>query len=76
MTRPYRLGWVVALWAVGAAWGVREANAQGAQGTFDDVSPTLGELVPDVEVLDEKGEPFELRGFRGRHTVLVLGCLT
>jgi hypothetical protein len=43
---------------------------------FDDASPALGELAPDVVVLDEKGEPFELRSITGSHTVLVLGCLT
>jgi len=76
MTRSYRLGWALALWASGAAWGGRLANAQGALAAFDDAAPALGELAPDVVVLDEKGEPFDLRSFKGSHTVLVLGCLT
>ena len=36
----------------------------------------IGMELPDVAVYDAKGEKFELRRLRGRHTVLVFGCLT
>jgi len=31
---------------------------------------------PDVTVVDEEGNEFSLRSERGKHVVLVFGCLT
>ena len=38
--------------------------------------PFLNKEAPDVEVYDEKGNPFRLAQSRGKHTVVVFGCLT
>lgn len=76
MTKSFSLLLALALWMGGAALGVRSVTAQGALAGFDDASPALGELVPDVTVFDEDGKPFELRSFKGGYTVVVFGCLT
>ena len=36
----------------------------------------LGKEAPGVTVLDENGEEFSLKSVRGKHVVLVFGCLT
>ena len=38
--------------------------------------PAIGAKLPDVTALDENGNEISLRSMRGRHTVLVFGCLT
>ena len=39
--------------------------------------PKVGSLIPDVSVFDSEGRNFILReNFKGRHTVIVFGCLT
>ena len=39
--------------------------------------PGIGELVPDVQVVDDRGNPVNIREVAtGQYTVLVLGCLT
>ena len=38
--------------------------------------PKLGSTVPDLKAWDADGKPFELRSTRGKHTVIVFGCLT
>ena len=39
--------------------------------------PDIGELVPDIEVVDDHGNPVNIREVAtGQFTVLVLGCLT
>ncbi len=44
---------------------------------YFDVAPDIGELVPDIEVVDEQGNPVNIREVAtGQYTVLVLGCLT
>ena len=41
------------------------------------VAPEIGELVPDLAIVDDKGHPVQLRELtRGHYTVLTLGCLT
>ncbi len=39
--------------------------------------PGIGELVPDVQVVNDRGDPVNIREVAtGQYTVLVLGCLT
>lgn len=38
--------------------------------------PRVGERVPDVVGYDAAGERFELSRLRGKHAVIVFGCLT
>lgn len=39
-------------------------------------SSLLGKDAPNVQVYDEKGNGFRLAQSRGKHTVVVFGCLT
>jgi hypothetical protein len=40
-------------------------------------APQLGELVPDLVLVDDEGNPANLRELtEGHYTVLTLGCLT
>ena len=39
-------------------------------------TPLIGKTAPDVEVYDSKGNPFRLAQSRGKHTVIIFGCLT
>lgn len=39
-------------------------------------NPLIGKLAPDVQVYDASGNPFRLAQSRGKHTVVVFGCLT
>ena len=44
---------------------------------FYSTVPGIGELVPDVEVVNDRGDPVNIREVAtGQYTVLVLGCLT
>ena len=76
MTQSFSFRLALILWVGGAAFGVRTVTAQSALAGFDDNSPELGDLVPDIAILDQEGKPFELRSFTGSYTVLVFGCLT
>ena len=39
--------------------------------------PQIGELIPDVEIVDDQGKPVGLRELtQGHYTVMTLGCLT
>ena len=41
------------------------------------VAPEIGEMVPDLAIVDDKGHPVHLRELtQGHYTVLTLGCLT
>jgi hypothetical protein len=39
-------------------------------------APKVGEPLPDVTVYDDAGREFPLASLRGKHAVLVFGCLT
>ena len=39
-------------------------------------SPFLGQQAPDPECFDAEGNPFRPSQTRGKHTVVVFGCLT
>lgn len=44
---------------------------------FYSTVPGIGERVPDVEVVNDRGDPVNIREVAtGQYTVLVLGCLT
>ncbi len=41
------------------------------------LAPQVGEMVPDLAIVDDKGHPVHLRELtQGHYTVLTLGCLT
>ena len=43
---------------------------------FDELSPSIGQPLPDVTIYNARGEEFPLRNLRDHHTVLLFGCLT
>ena len=44
---------------------------------FYSTVPGVGELVPDIQVVNDRGDPVNIREVAtGQYTVLVLGCLT
>lgn len=61
---------------------VFESTAQAQRRSRGDVGgrgsmPKVGDLLPDVEAFDSNGKPFSLRlKTKGRHAVVVFGCLT
>ena len=62
--------------AVQAQPGDAESPRERVNRAFDEKSPAVGELLPDVDAVDGEGRPFRLSSLRGSHTVLVFGCLT
>ena len=53
----------------------KEFETSGNEG-FLKRSSFIGKDSPDVEVYDADGIPFRLAQSRGKHTVVVFGCLT
>ena len=53
-----------------------------AQGTppqvrFAEDAPKVGDLIPDLTLVDDQGNPASLRDLtRGHYTTITLGCLT
>jgi cytochrome oxidase Cu insertion factor (SCO1/SenC/PrrC family) len=45
-------------------------------GTLERAGLKVGQQMPDVIVYDENGEKFPLSSVKGKHAVLVFGCLT
>ena len=44
---------------------------------FLSTAPGIGELLPDIQVVNDRGDPVNIREVAtGQYTVLVLGCLT
>ena len=44
---------------------------------FYSTVPGIGERVPDIQVVNDRGDPVNIReAATGQYTVLVLGCLT
>jgi hypothetical protein len=40
-------------------------------------APQVGDLIPDLTIVDDQGNPASLREItRGHYTVMTLGCLT
>ena len=36
----------------------------------------LGQALPDLNIFDENGKKFSLKSIKGKHTVVVFGCMT
>ena len=44
---------------------------------FYNTAPGVGEMLPDIQVVNDRGDPVNIREVAtGQYTVLVLGCLT
>ncbi len=44
---------------------------------FDAAAPQIGEPLPDLTLVDDQGNPANIRDItRGHYTVMTLGCLT
>ncbi len=61
--------------------GIFQTSLVAAQGTPPQVrfesAPKVGEMVPDLTIVDDQGNPASLRDItRGHYTVMTLGCLT
>jgi cytochrome oxidase Cu insertion factor (SCO1/SenC/PrrC family) len=55
----------------------RERGWKMVEDRFAAAAPEVGELAPDVVVLDADGKEHQLRSLlKGNYSVLVLGCLT
>ncbi len=62
--------------------GLMQTSLVVAQGTppqvrFETAAAQVGELIPDLTVVDDQGNPVKLRDItRGHYTTITLGCLT
>ncbi len=53
------------------------AGPAGLDTRFMATAPAIGEQIPDVTIVDDQGNPVNMRDIsRGQYTVLTLGCLT
>ncbi len=53
------------------------AAVQAVIDRFDAAAPKIGEPLPDLTLVDDQGNPANIRDIANEHyTVLVLGCLT
>ena len=56
--------------------GVAAAQGTPPQVRFES-APQVGDMVPDLTIVDDQGDPANLRDItRGHYTVRTLGCLT
>ncbi|MFP6828628.1 MAG: hypothetical protein VCC36_06250 [Gammaproteobacteria bacterium] len=56
--------------------GVAAAQGTPPQVRFES-APQVGDMVPDLTIVDDQGDPANLRDItRGHYTVMTLGCLT
>ena len=53
-----------------------ERGGERVRRIFDETSPDVGALLPDVTCYDADGKEFRLARLKGHHTVLLFGCLT
>ena len=53
-----------------------ERGAERVRRIFDETSPAIGEPLPDLTCHDAEGNEFKLASLKGRHSVLLFGCLT
>jgi hypothetical protein len=51
-------------------------DSRAGSGTLERAGLKVGQQMPDVTVYDENGEKFPLSRAKGKHAVLVFGCLT
>ncbi len=53
------------------------AGPSGMDTRFMDIVPDIGEQIPDVTIVDDQGNPVNMRDITsGQYTVLTVGCLT
>ncbi len=53
------------------------AGPTGMDTRFMDIVPGIGEQLPDISIVDDQGNPVNMRDITtGQYTVLTLGCLT
>jgi hypothetical protein len=53
------------------------AGPTGMDTRFRDIVPDIGEQLPDISIVDDQGNPVNMRDITtGQYTVLTLGCLT
>ncbi len=53
------------------------AGPSGMDTRFMDIVPAIGEQLPDISIVDDQGNPVNMRDITtGQYTVLTLGCLT
>jgi hypothetical protein len=53
------------------------AGPTGMDTRFMDIVPDIGEQLPDISIVDDHGNPVNMRDITtGQYTVLTLGCLT
>ena len=53
------------------------AGPTGMDTRFMDIVPDIGEQLPDISIVDDQGNPVNMRDITtGQYTVLTLGCLT
>ncbi len=64
--------WPVALLTFLSGAVLAQPPFRPARGSF----PEVGDELPDIALVDEQGRKFSTRQLRGRHVVLVFGCLT
>ncbi len=71
---------MVILLAALAVFPMNSILAQGALLPPDvrfENGPKVGEMVPDVTIVDDQGRPVSVRELaQGQYTVMTLGCLT
>jgi cytochrome oxidase Cu insertion factor (SCO1/SenC/PrrC family) len=53
-----------------------DTTREGMVGNFNRSAPAIGEKIPFLEGVDANGNPWNTDQLKGRHTVLVFGCLT
>jgi len=58
--------------------GMGAPGAERPSPRFDEAGPRLGEQIPDLTIVDDQGNPVNIRELTSRsaYTVLTLGCLT
>ena len=58
--------------------GMAAGMGMGADSPRFDVAPQVGEMFPDLTIVDDQGNPVNVRELAGQspYTVLTLGCLT
>ena len=53
-----------------------ERSGERVRRIFDETSPEIGAPLPDLTCYDAEGNELKLSSLKGRHTVLLFGCLT
>ena len=71
------LAGVASAQAPGGMAGGMGAGPSGMDTRFMDIVPAIGEQIPDVTIVDDQGNPVNMRDITtGQYTVLTVGCLT